>query len=76
MEQRTPRKRVQYGYFVKRSDGILVASGRDSALTEDLFKTGDTKLGSPGKVIEIRKGEAAKQMGFNVVVIADDGEMT
>jgi hypothetical protein len=74
MGQRTLRKWVRYGYFVKRSDGILVASGSDSALTEGVFKIGDTKPGSPGKVIEIRKGEVVKQMGFNVVVIADEGE--
>ena len=49
MGQGTPRKWVQYGYFVKRCDGILVASGSDSALTEILFQTGDTKPGSPGK---------------------------
>ena len=63
------QKTFRYGYFYKQSNGSLISAGNDNSLLPDIYKVGDINIGRPGKVIEIRTGEQAKQLSCDVAVI-------
>jgi hypothetical protein len=60
-----------YGYFVVLPNGIAVPSGDDFGKTLDTYKIGSSmgvKNSKEGIVVEVVKGDAAKQNGFDVMV--------
>ena len=67
------QKTFRYGYFYKQSNGSLISAGADNSLSPDIYNVGDTNIGRPGKVIEIRKGEQAEQLSCDIAVIVDAG---
>ena len=70
-EKSAPQRSFRYGYFYKQPNGTLIYAGSDNSLAPDIYKVGDTNIGRPGKVIEIREGEKAKQLSCDVAVIVD-----
>lgn len=61
-----------YGYFVFFPNGHINPSGDDWGPTLDSYRVGDSlgvRQGKEGVVIDVRKGDTAKLLGFDVVVV-------
>ena len=65
----------KYRYFVRRPDGALIPSGSDNAPTLDTYKAGDSmgvKDGKKGFIVDVQKGNIAKSLGCDVVVVIEE----
>jgi|SRR5215472_4694521 len=73
-------KRVPCGWFVKQGDKLAPA-GQDWCPPEPMYEPGDVhptgvKNGRIAVVREVRTGDAAKRMGFGVVIVVEERDAT
>ena len=69
--EKASQRWYRYGYFFRKTNGVLIPAGKEDSLAPDAYKIGDTKIGGAGRVVDIIKGEAANQLGYDVAVIVD-----